>query len=409
MSSPSRGVPLYSSCAIAKKKGAIPPARIENRVQESDIAGLGSVLLSFYAGPLQNKGEWFDALNILRSYLVANQAVVICRRHAKVSPVYGIVIGAETPQTTFERSYETSFHKLEPFQSIPFGHSCVHQDIMDDQQWLGSSFYREFLLPMNVHHVLAADVALDDLTTCCIRICRSQHDPWFSSVDKERLSVILPHVKRAMQLSVEKKRAERSTKLFESVFDTLGVGVMFLDGEGNVSCTNEFAKGMLNDSRGLFLSRGRLAAVSVSDNKSLKQLIATATAAREQGRPTPTESLLVSGGERYGAIGLTLRYIGGDLNAVHDDEAVFAVFFRDLSQDTNVSEEVMRKLFSLTVAEATLASLLVKGLTIDDAAEQLHVSRNTIRTQLQSVFSKLGCYRQTDVVRTILGSVAMLS
>ncbi len=56
-----------------------------------------------------------------------------------------------------------------------------------------------------------------------------------------------------------------------------------------------------------------------------------------------------------------------------------------------------------------LASELAKGLTLDDAAAALDISRNTARSQLQAVFRKTGVSRQSELVLLLLGSVATLS
>ena len=68
----------------------------------------------------------------------------------------------------------------------------------------------------------------------------------------------------------------------------------------------------------------------------------------------------------------------------------------------------MRQLFDLTPAEAALALLLANGLSLDEAAEQLNIRRNTARAHLRMIFSKTGVTRQTELVRTLLNSVISL-
>ncbi|MFB3078283.1 MAG: helix-turn-helix transcriptional regulator [Lysobacterales bacterium] len=64
------------------------------------------------------------------------------------------------------------------------------------------------------------------------------------------------------------------------------------------------------------------------------------------------------------------------------------------------------ELFGLTRAEARLAMQLANGATLDEAAEKLHISRNTVKSHLSSVFSKTGVTRQTKLIQLILRSVA---
>jgi DNA-binding CsgD family transcriptional regulator len=49
---------------------------------------------------------------------------------------------------------------------------------------------------------------------------------------------------------------------------------------------------------------------------------------------------------------------------------------------------------------------LANGASLDEAAAKLHVSRNTAKSHLSSLFSKTGVARETRLVQLILQSVA---
>jgi DNA-binding CsgD family transcriptional regulator len=58
--------------------------------------------------------------------------------------------------------------------------------------------------------------------------------------------------------------------------------------------------------------------------------------------------------------------------------------------------------FGLTPSEARLALHLVTGETLRSAAAELHISYETARTQLKSIFSKTGTCRQAELVVVIV-------
>ena len=68
----------------------------------------------------------------------------------------------------------------------------------------------------------------------------------------------------------------------------------------------------------------------------------------------------------------------------------------------------LAKLFGLTPAEASFAVLLGDGLTLDEAAAEQGIARNTARAHLRSIFAKTGVSRQTMLVRLIVTSLAQL-
>jgi DNA-binding CsgD family transcriptional regulator len=71
--------------------------------------------------------------------------------------------------------------------------------------------------------------------------------------------------------------------------------------------------------------------------------------------------------------------------------------------------EWLRSEFGLTAAESVLACLLVSGCTLANAADQLHVTLNTVKSQLKSIFSKTECHSQSALVRLMASGPAILA
>jgi DNA-binding CsgD family transcriptional regulator len=59
----------------------------------------------------------------------------------------------------------------------------------------------------------------------------------------------------------------------------------------------------------------------------------------------------------------------------------------------------------ITRAEARLASMLADGISLEEAAEALLVSIQTVRSQLKSVFAKTGVTRQAELVALLLSDM----
>jgi DNA-binding CsgD family transcriptional regulator len=63
-----------------------------------------------------------------------------------------------------------------------------------------------------------------------------------------------------------------------------------------------------------------------------------------------------------------------------------------------LSTGLLKSAFNLTPAEARLASKLGQGLSLEEAAEQLHITSVTARNQLRAVFAKTETHRQGELV-----------
>lgn len=69
---------------------------------------------------------------------------------------------------------------------------------------------------------------------------------------------------------------------------------------------------------------------------------------------------------------------------------------------------MLRKLFQLTATETEIA-LLIDGLTLNEAAVALGVTKNTVRAHLRGVFAKTGATRQALLVKMLLNSVVSMA
>ena len=108
------------------------------------------------------------------------------------------------------------------------------------------------------------------------------------------------------------------------------------------------------------------------------------------------------------SLSIVIRPVPGSRSAGQQHPAM-AVFLRDPESCVARSAlEVVRRLYGLSRMEASVAMALGDGLTLDETAEKLGITRNTARTYLRIIFCKTGVTRQTMLVRKLLSSVATL-
>jgi DNA-binding CsgD family transcriptional regulator len=73
----------------------------------------------------------------------------------------------------------------------------------------------------------------------------------------------------------------------------------------------------------------------------------------------------------------------------------------DLDRQERPAEAALRACFGLTTAEARLAQSLACGETLQNAAELLSISRDTVRSHLKSVFAKTQTHRQSELASVL--------
>ena len=86
-------------------------------------------------------------------------------------------------------------------------------------------------------------------------------------------------------------------------------------------------------------------------------------------------------------------------NALADCQAIIVLV--DPDARSNPTEITLRSVYKLSGAEARLAIQLSTGEALDKVAERLKISKETSRTQLKSIFAKLGVHRQAELVAVL--------
>jgi DNA-binding CsgD family transcriptional regulator len=73
----------------------------------------------------------------------------------------------------------------------------------------------------------------------------------------------------------------------------------------------------------------------------------------------------------------------------------------DLNTIHRLPMKVLSEAFSLSPAEANVASRLAGGFSPEEIADQLQLSRETVRNQIKSIFAKTGTHRQGELIALI--------
>lgn len=180
-------------------------------------------------------------------------------------------------------------------------------------------------------------------------------------------------------------------------FELVRYGAMLVAAEGNIRLANRAALAILSKQDGLLLDKTRLFADRASDTRLLLKVVQDAIQAPEYGEPPGSPITLP---RKMARSSLVVRVVPGPTLDCYKSEvtavAMVMVYDHDIGFEVNVS--LLSKLYGLTRAEAVLATILIKGKSIDEAAKELFVSPHTARTHLKRIFMKTDTHRQTELV-----------
>lgn len=217
-------------------------------------------------------------------------------------------------------------------------------------------------------------------------------------------------LKRGIRIFERIISLERRQIVLNAAIETADIGIILATADGEPLVTNSIANSILAEKDGLQVVHGRLRAINQADTANLLPLIRSMAAEQQAEQDWRTYTPMALARETD-PVPLTVIVRPGP--AFHPLKRPMRrtamLVLRDPNRRPIIPSATLARMFGLTPAEAVLASELARGVSLDDAAANLHISRNTARSQLQSVFMKTGVNRQVELVRMLLTSAASLS
>lgn len=371
----------------------------------TSYAELQGLIGLVYDGLLEDK-PWNALLDALRRQFRANYASLTIRLPSAEDR--GLVVFAGEARPHIHALYSSSLYAVDPFVNLPRDTVVMLEELIDEREWLASVIYRDFLEPLQVRYMMGADIRSDDgrEREFRLRLSRPPQSGPFSETERALCGLLLPHLRRALRLYAHLDRVESACRLYVGTLERIGIGSILLDENGGICRINKVAEEILAEGDSLQLHNGMLEAVAPRDDRRLWRLIKQAAAGRNGSGLV--EAIALDRGGQPGGLSVLVRSIPLSASAEAGRAAAVELILRDSSRPAQPSEPLLRQLYQLTPAEAALAVLLGEGLTLEESAARLGISRNTARSHLRAVFAKTGVKRQTALVQLLLCSVVAL-
>ena len=305
---------------------------------------------------------------------------------------------AETAWETdsqFQRFLER--HPLKAFLlASPQKHLATFADVMTDAQLLRSKFYREFMAPR--HERFSVVLALWHGTSlrALIGLNRLQTDHDFSRADLGTLGSLHGHLGAALNGVLELQREQSARSALELVLAPLPLPIVVLDWELDVLYHNHAA----NESAVLWMRRP-------ANARCLKQASRFEVPAHVAALCRELRAVWIRSGQRArhssGSTRVAMTHpslpdFQASVRLVHPDSPglrmpFFVVVFETAHGLLNLTlpgAEKFSQLARLSVCEREVASLVGRGESNKEVAARLGKSVLTVKTQLQSIYGKLG-------------------
>jgi DNA-binding CsgD family transcriptional regulator len=376
---------------------------------------LARLLDLIYEGPLESK-PWQGFLERLRE--VTNATRVSLQLHCAESLEDDIRVFATHPDNLIDWQALKELYRRKYMDDDPIQHfKLAPGRIATIQDCRGSRNYQELLMPMQITHVVRTCFGEPGGMKCALELAgHAPFGPFDARRDVQLLRELLPHLARALRLYVRIMRAQSEKSVYQEAIGHLAFGCVFLDGEGRIIDSNPIADTIIRRHPEIRVTRGLLRLRDRESDVGLQRAIARAIELRRKHGPGRAHvdlvRLLCQSGALLGFLVLPAPLITFYQGEHTPNVVVYISDFErrigDVEERRRSAEQLVGKMFALTKAEAKLAVLLADGLTMSEAAVELGITEGSVRTYSKNIYEKTDIKRQTDLIRLIYKSVALL-
>lgn len=261
--------------------------------------------------------------------------------------------------------------------------------------WRDQSYYKQFLRPFDIGHVLAVVVPVRTLIRIelmCLGFHRGHEAEPFSSTETRRLQELMPLLQTVLSNLAYREAMQVSDAVLEAVSDSgSGIGFVVLDEDLLVRNANHRGLSQL----GLYRTNADAHTLSSNVFGELRQRLLR-LGPEEKRACKFTLSLVEPGSARLAALEVDVRTFktpDGRLHYLlvtcppHDRQAML-----EACADVGLSER-----------EIDVVRLVCAGQSNAGIGRQLGITFRTVENHLRSVYSKVGVNSRTRLVSHLLG------
>ncbi|HZW24823.1 MAG TPA: helix-turn-helix transcriptional regulator [Gallionella sp.] len=392
---------------------------MQNTASNAELARLSELIDSIYQGAT-DPAHWNKVLPAIAEWVDAPRGMLMTPQLAPDNG--GFCFLHKTPEHFFQllaTKYVSQGQDIWTTRALERGLLregnvlIGDEDLISFEELSRTDVYRNVFALFDVAHLLSGvvfDMESPNMPWVACAWSRGVKDPGFTSFERERLRMLIPHISRSLGVMLRLRDRELRIASSLAALDLLNAGVLLFDVRGSVVFANRVARRILEGDDGLRLRHrfgdSSLGEIIAGDNKSQAELAAAIRSAVSPdilGVAHFSHAVMVSrtSGRQEYILNFSSLAAENEFGAGADVPRAIA-FITDNAEPIRLDGELLRKTYGLTPAEIRLAELMGESLTVEEAAERLGVSRHTAKTQLQSIYMKTNTNNRAKLMRLIM-------
>ncbi|PTQ90960.1 helix-turn-helix transcriptional regulator [Agitococcus lubricus] len=335
-----------------------------------------------------------------------------------LTPSYNFVFSHNVSPENVREYFEEGWADIDrrviggALEKVGVGIACCNVELFGSLDHLRQELGEYYLFLKRWGMLMQAGVLLEHSPFCwtAIGIHRPEDMGEFSAEVKQLLERVAPHLRRALQIHRQLSRVRQENTHLHQLLDVLTTSVLLLNRDGRLVYANQAAENILHHSSLLSVHNYRLQARDARQHHTLYQRIEQARMCREPHTVLSTESIAGCVALTHTDSVMTEKLFITIVpfshlqpwQALASDEVAVALFLTDPTQAPLLQTQFLQAHYQLTPREVSICQCFVKTPNLEAIAADRHLSLETVRTYLKSIFTKTQCHSQAELLSLLM-------
>lgn len=313
------------------------------------------------------------------------------------SPNNSFVAHARTDEAFIE-SFQSHYSKvnvwLENAKQYDEGVPVISSQLYPDAELPKTEFFDGWLRPQGYFYSIGGSILQQSDVSVRLTALRSHSSGIYADAEMALYQRLVPHLQRSLRIHWQLLQEQEARNLRETALSRMPQAVVLLNETGKVLFANRLAETIFRQGCGPTAINGRFTAVGLQYADNIRENLHRAC----MGVGSSLRLVDPHSGRQWV---ITFSPLPASTYATAGGSRVMAVISEPDKLEPD-NHDAFAKLYHLTVAETRVLKHLLQQQSPQEIAESLHVSINTVRTQLSALFAKTQTKNQRELVKFCL-------
>jgi DNA-binding CsgD family transcriptional regulator len=257
----------------------------------------------------------------------------------------------------------------------------------------------------NTRYYMGIKFPINSSLTTYITLQRTKKQGHVNKEEAKLFEFLSHHIQRAMQITETLQIQHSAIKFGLEFLESKNHGLFVLDQIGAVIYSNNKAQNILKRNDAFVITKNNNLKTLGTINEKFQSILTNSINEFYSISTSNGGALQVPGrsGDRNYFVVVSPLSSNSVILPLRQPSCM--VIIKDPDERPLLYKEFVAELFNLTKKESSLAVLIADGVSLDDAAQQLNIAKNTAKHHLRNIFSKTETSSQTELASLLLHSI----